>query len=289
MANFYAYTELDMRLTDSGVTGPPLYVYGTPTTETIAYKSYDGSVYCEATGRFDLYSPYLSDSYVYSMDFWLYNAYSLHIGEINMSAEAISNISESSDMFPTIFSGDDVLVGGKNETYSVALMGYDGKDHISGTAAGDWLHGQHGSDTITGYSGNDVIRGGHGHDYLDGDSGADYLWGGIGANWLSAGDDYEYDDLIVPADRVNNLTNGNPGGLNADLLFEVGPEDRIWVHGVSDSTLTYADNIFHPLDSSYEHQGIGIYSNGVLEAVVVSDRYSITTERIDEITTGGFF
>ncbi len=163
----------------------------------------------------------------------------------------------------------------------------------------------HGGDYINSGNGNDVVRGGHGHDFLYGGAGADWIWGGTGRNLMQGGlIDDGVDQLYVPADSVRN-SNGNPGGVNADILSYVDTNDQIFIHGVEDSTLSFVEDVTHPqsnwttpapqVSDSYRtytgsYTGVGIYANGVLEAIVVSG-YNVpsTASDVDAITTGGFF
>ena len=184
--------------------------------------------------------------------------------------------------FHPIFTSDDILVGswGADE-----LLGYEKQDQIIGGWGDDFIHGMHGKDVLDGGGGNDTIRGGHGHDELWGGSGEDFLWGGTGRNMMYAGNiDGQHDDLYVSADSVNNTESGNPDGVNADILNEVGLEDSIWIHGVEDAALTYVAGVTDPKGS--DASGVGIYANGTLEALVVGD---YTTFEVNVMTTGGFY
>ena len=69
---------------------------------------------------------------------------------------------------------------------------------------------------------------------------------------------------------------------NTDILNNLGPEDRIFMHGlgISDISLTYGATSHHGIS------GIGIYANGTLEALVTGN---FNTAQIDSMTTGGFF
>jgi len=180
--------------------------------------------------------------------------------------------------------GNDLLDGGAgNDT----LLGHKGKDTLLGGEGNDFLHGNHGKDSLTGSQGIDTLRGGHGHDYIDGGSDADWIWGGIGANEVKAGaSDGASDSIYVPVDAVQN-TNGNPGGVNRDLLQEIDSSDKIYLHGtgITDSMLTYQNNVVDPNGTG--NTGVGIYANGTLEALVVGSGLNAT--QIDAMTTGGWY
>lgn len=163
------------------------------------------------------------------------------------------------------------------------LLGYSGADKLFGEAGDDFLHGMHGGDEITGGIGNDTIRGGHGHDVIFGGAGSDWIWGGVGRNTVDAGaGDSLTDSVYVSVDVVQNYDKGNPNGANADLLQNLELEDRIFLHGdgITDSSLSFSSTSFNG------NQGIGIFANGTLEALITGN---FTASEVDAMTTGGFF
>ena len=175
---------------------------------------------------------------------------------------------------------NDRFVGGEGND---RLIGYFGADILSGGDGDDFLSGNHGRDVITGGSGNDTIRGGHGHDEISGGTGSDWIWGGVGRNTVDAGPgDSLTDSVYVPVDSVQNYDNGNPNGANADILKNLGEEDRIFLHGdgITNASLTFGSATFKG------NQGIGIFVNGTLEALVTGN---FTSGQVDVMTTGGFF
>ncbi len=187
----------------------------------------------------------------------------------------------AANSFQPILAGDDIMDGswGNDE-----LLGYAGMDVIDAQWGDDFIHGMHGKDVMRAGGGNDTCRGGHGHDEMWGEGGEDFLWGGIGQNRMYAGDvDGDKDDLYVSVDSINNA-HGNPDGVNCDLLYEVGLEDSIWIHGIDDAALTYVDGVTDPNGSG--SSGVGIEVNGVLEALVVG---GLSTFQVNAMTTGGFF
>lgn len=172
---------------------------------------------------------------------------------------------------------DDKIRGGAGND---ELNGYWGADTLEGEDGDDNMHGMHGRDVLTGGDGSDILRGGHGHDVLMGGSGSDWIWGGIGANTVNAGaNDGVRDRVYVPVDSLRN-DNGNPNGVNADILSALGTEDEIFIHGISDADLTFERGA---LGNS---GGVNIYANGTLEAFVQG---SLTADQVDTMTTGGFF
>ena len=58
------------------------------------------------------------------------------------------------------------------------------------------------------------------------------------------------------------------------------------MHGIADGALTYADGVLDPKGSGLS--GVGIYANGILEAIV-HDSSGLNASQVNEITTGGFF
>lgn len=179
----------------------------------------------------------------------------------------------------TLSDRSDRLVGGNGND---RLLGYNGSDYLQGDGGDDFLHGMHGKDQINGGEGNDTMRGGHGHDEIGGGSGGDWIWGGIGKNTISVGaNDNAKDDVYVQVDVFQN-TNGNPFGVNADILQELGTEDKIFMHGegLHDGMLSYGQVNHDGKD------GVGIFVNGSIEALVVG---GFSVGQVDAMTTGGFF
>ena len=175
---------------------------------------------------------------------------------------------------------NDRFIGGEGND---RLVGYFGADFLTGGDGDDFLHGNHGRDVITGGSGNDTIRGGHGHDEISGGAGSDWMWGGIGRNIIDAGaNDSMTDSVYVPVDSVQNYDNGNPNGANADILKNLGEEDRIFLHGdgITNASLTFGLATFDG------NRGIGIFANGTLEALVTGN---LSADQVDAMTTGVFF
>ena len=184
---------------------------------------------------------------------------------------------DASTMIQDLVKGYDEIYG---TSYDDKFVGGLKADLIEGRGGDDFIHGQHGADILEGGAGNDTIRGGHGADYIDAGNGSDWVWGGIGQNTIYAGAlDGAEDKIYVPVDSVQNKEFGNPRGANFDDLWEVGAEDKIFMHGVDDSALTYGS-------STYEgFPGTTIYANGTAEAWVAL----FNPAEVDAMTTGGFF
>jgi len=160
------------------------------------------------------------------------------------------------------------------------LQGFEGADVLAGGEGNDFLHGNYGGDLVNGGVGDDTMRGGHGHDEIIGGDGGDWIWGGIGRNTIDAGaSDNARDDVFVPVDSIQNQF-GNPDGANADVLHNLGLEDKIFLHGSEGFDLSYG------LTQVDGQQGVGIYANGGLEALVTG---GLSVEQVQGMTTGGFF
>ncbi|KZR75849.1 calcium-binding protein [Prochlorococcus marinus] len=172
---------------------------------------------------------------------------------------------------------EDRLEGGAGND---RLLAYFGADYLDGGDGDDYMHGMHGRDQLIGGNGNDTMRGGHGHDVITGGIGSDWIWGGTGRNTVDAGiSDNVRDDIYVSVDSIQNQ-NGNPNGVNADLLQNLGAEDKIYMHALNDFELTYGNAVFSG------QQGVGIYANGSLEALVTG---GLSVDQVSGMTTGGSF
>ncbi len=263
--------------------------------DSVRYDSY----YLSASGSFSLDSSTLRMSYTVYGDFdWnddslerqrissIYYNYGSRLGSISIRGlEGITVQSIAGDPNLAINSmliGNDIITG---TNYNDNFMSHSGADQIYGGGGDDEIHGASGSDIVDGGIGNDNLRGGNGHDEIRGGTGLDFLWGGLGSNVLSAGIDSVKDDLYVPVDSVVNPA-GNPGGANRDFLTEVTSVDRIYMHGIDDAALTYAAGVLDPRGSGLS--GVGIYANGILEAIV-HDSSGLSASQVNDITTGGVF
>ena len=161
------------------------------------------------------------------------------------------------------------------------LRGYGGGDYLVGGNGNDLIGGNFGRDTIVGGAGNDEMNGGQGGDDMSGGSGADIIRGGGGKNIISSGvNDGAADQVYV---HVDTVLYGRPmDGSFADLLNDLGANDRIYIHGIEDSELHF-QMASHP---SGGEQGVGIYANGALEAVVTG---GLAVDQVNAMTEGGFF
>ncbi|MCB4412308.1 hypothetical protein [Synechococcus sp. MU1611] len=161
------------------------------------------------------------------------------------------------------------------------LRGYGGGDYLIGGNGNDLMGGNFGRDTLVGGAGNDEMNGGQGGDDMSGGPGADIVRGGAGKNTISAGaNDGAADKVYVHADSV--LYGRPTDGSFADLLNDLEANDRIYIHGVEGSQLSFQ---MASLPSSSE-QGVGIFANGALEAVATG---GLGVDQVIAMTEGGFF
>ena len=209
---------------------------------------------------------------------------------INVTGDgnSFSNLGNTSTAFDKVGTKGNDVFNGSNGNNQIdggdgddRIVGLSGKDRLMGGNGNDFLHGNHGKDVIIGGAGNDTLRGGHGHDVISGEGGADWIWGGIGKNTVSAGaNDNAQDQIYVPVDDKQNV-NRNPGSRNADILMNVGREDKIFMHGIEDWRLAFGQTTHDG------KTGMGIYTQaGNLEALVVGNW---TTSEVNAMTQGGFF
>lgn len=174
------------------------------------------------------------------------------------------------------------------------LAGYDGDDLIIGSKGSDIIFGMDGSDYLVAGQGDDIIEGGKGNDFINGDTGADLIKGGLGWNIIQSGVDNVRDMIYVSADSA---TSREPGTL-ADIIVDINENDQLFIDGAKDSTLTFVDNVTHPKAGQFNlsaplydplitpivYSGVGIYSNGLLEAIVTTP--GATSSNVDQFTTG---
>ena len=116
-------------------------------------------------------------------------------------------------------------------------------NNVFGTQNNDLLTGTAANDLMRGGKGDDIVRGGQGDDNIFGGLGSDTLNGGIGANTFDALED-------GAADKVRFKADGK-----ADLIRTMDTLDRVFVVGGTNLSFGAIDG------------GLGIFSNGVLEAL----------------------
>ena len=108
------------------------------------------------------------------------------------------------------------------------LIGTNGNDVLTGTAAANYMAGRDGNDRITSGAGNDTVDGDDGNDLIDGGKGADSLWGGRGNDLLWGGNS---NDRLFGGDGDDVLDGGAgtdrlAGGVGGDV-FVFGAGDRV--------------------------------------------------------------
>ena len=111
------------------------------------------------------------------------------------------------------------------------LLGGDGDDTLTGSAAADELDGGPGNDSLFGRGGNDTLVGGTGNDVLNGGTGADLMIGGAGDDqfvWLPGdgsdvieGQDGEDTMLFVGA-NIGEIVDLSANGSRLRFLRNVG-------------------------------------------------------------------
>jgi Ca2+-binding RTX toxin-like protein len=135
--------------------------------------------------------------------------------------------------------GNDTLQGGAgNDT----IDGGAGNDNLSGSDGDDTLHGADGVDTLYGGNSNDVLNGGNQNDTLRGEAGADTLNGDAGADALY-GDD-EADILNGGADSdalAGGAGNDTLNGGDGDDLLHGGSGDDVFDGGAGNDYLNGGD------------------------------------------------
>ena len=170
-------------------------------------------------------------------------------------------------------SGGDFIRMESNDQYK--------NDVVVGFAGDDDIHTFRGADTIAGGEGNDLIRGGNGADMLTGGDNDDDIYGGFGQNRFLNSADGHIDRIIIRSDQfvynyVYDKDGNSPNGEKADVIDELDANDQIWIDGVSIDALSVRDNISHTTPFGFQANGIGIYSNGFLEAVYTGNDLTST-------------
>lgn len=222
---------------------------------------------------------------VYALAFFWQGMPYLTVSGLNSTPEAVYEFLEEG--WESFMSGNSRI---RATDSNDRVIGSSGVDRFACFRGNDWIQGHDGADYLGAGKGNDIVRGGKGHDKLIGGYGSDQIWGGEGANEILAGlfdyseNDTSVDLVYVHADsELNSL--GNPGGMNRDLLLEIGAEDRIFINGVANGMLSYQGNVLDPRGTG--QRGVGIFAGDYLEALVVGS--GLTVLQIGNMTMGGYF
>ena len=154
---------------------------------------------------------------------------------------------------------------------------------VEGSDQGETLRGLAGWDILDAKGGDDLVHGGNGRDIIMGGSGEDELHGDFGWNTYTDQRDGFNDLIAIKSDEfLNNWwygTDGNsPNGEKADIIEGLDASDEIKILGVSTDRLSFADASAHGV------QGIGIFADGILEAVYTGGDLSM--DQLSSMTTG---
>lgn len=154
---------------------------------------------------------------------------------------------------------------------------------LEGSSEGETLRGLAGWDVIDAKGGNDLVRGGNGRDVISGGAGADELHGDFGWNTYTDERDGADDLIAIKSDHflVNwwyGTDSNSPNGEKADIIEGLDANDQIKILGVTTDQLSFGDASAHGV------QGIGIFADGILEAVYTGG--DMNSDQLSSITTG---
>ena len=145
---------------------------------------------------------------------------------------------------------------------------------LSGSDQLDTVQGLAGWDLIDANGGDDKVRAGNGRDIINGGAGRDQLWGDFGWNTYNGNRDGAEDLLVIKSDQhLENWWYGksgnSPNGEKADVIEDLDPFDRVRILGVTTDKISVAQASAHGLN------GLGIFADGVLEAVYTGGDRSV--------------
>ena len=154
---------------------------------------------------------------------------------------------------------------------------------VEGSDQGETLRGLTSWDILDVKGGDDLVHGGNGRDIIMGGSGEDELHGDFGWNTYTDQRDGFNELISIKSDEfLNNWwygTDGNsPNGEKADIIEGLDASDEIKILGVSTDRLSCADASAHGV------QGVGIFADGILEAVYTGGELS--SDQLSSMTTG---
>jgi len=214
------------------------------------------------------------------IEYLLYNAYLIDKSKNYLVRRSVGDYSLDGDLsnkasvdLLTEISVDYSYSGGESSDRLLGSKGADGKtwahDFFEAGFGDDFIGAGGGRDVIHAGSGDDEIRGGFGHDIVDGGEGADVLYGGGGRNTFNNNDDGWRDEIYVLSDyhSHNEEWGRKHNGANADTIASLGSEDRVTILGAATEELSIISL----------SDGLGIFANGSLEAVVTDDDWNIST------------
>lgn len=171
------------------------------------------------------------------------------INDVNVNNDGFQDIYDSAFGNPNILMGPDTIIG---TVFHDELIGFRGADFLSSSA------------------GNDIIRAGNGPDLITGGAGNDILYGGFGKNKFLGNKDSYTDIIYIKSDQfaynyLYDKAGNSPNGEKVDYIYDADSSDSIILQGVSTDMLTVSDYL----------GDIGIFADGYVEAVVVSNSLKI--------------
>ena len=114
------------------------------------------------------------------------------------------------------------------------------------------------------------------------------MYGGFGHNTFGDERDGSADDIYFKSDQfaynyIYDSAGNSPNGEKVDILKGLETIDRIYMQGVTTSSLSFQsiDNFSTP---SGVFSGIGIYTRGYLEAIYTGG--DLTAAQVQSITSG---
>ena len=163
------------------------------------------------------------------------------------------------------------------------IIGNKGNNIINGRGENDYLNGSSGNNTLKGGTGDDIIYGGKGNDILKGGKGADVLYGGFGQNTFSNAADGFIDIINIECEqkleskRQKNTQKNRSTTNNVDIIKSLDENDQINLIGVKNKSISIEAT------STLGKVGLGIFTNGSLEALYVGD--DLSTRQLLNMTT----
>ena len=163
------------------------------------------------------------------------------------------------------------------------IIGNKGNNIINGRGENDYLNGSSGNNTLKGGTGDDIIYGGKGNDILKGGKGADVLYGGFGQNTFSNAADGFIDIINIECEqkleskRQSNTQKNKSITNNVDIIKSLDENDQINLIGVKNKSISIQAT------STLGKVGLGIFTNGSLEALYIGD--DLSTRQLLNMTT----
>lgn len=178
------------------------------------------------------------------------------------------------------------LIG--DDDISDSLNGTNGSDTLIGKSGNDVLVAIRGSDYLEGGSGNDELRAGNGRDIITGGAGGDTMYGGFGRNTFEDEADGAVDSLYFKSDQwaynwVYDSAGNSANGEKADVIAGLDVIDKVYIQGVSTDQLSFGDTT-HTFGDGQSVSGIGIFAQGVLEAIYTGGDLSVN--QLQSMTSG---